>query len=384
MTIWNRSSAKGQNRLGFTLIELLVVIAIIAVLIALLLPAVQAAREAARRAQCTNNLKQLGLAAANYTDVNGTTPLHMFRRAGEWDGAAAGSSGNRSWYCVILPFVEQTGMYDALNFSYSAGWSEIGYAGSDPHATGPNATVILAGVSSFLCPSDGERNTYGGINWANFNYVASCGVPRNMLWPGAPSTNAASPPPPTGFISTSRMNVGGPWSTKWRQNTAKSFSMGAFTDGLSNTLAFSESLISNGTGENRDPRRNLRTAVDGYMDNYDPYLDIVVRSGLATAYNWPAWTEERGMTWAFSDAWQKHTFASVFPPNAVPVVCYSSDTFRCEECDGAMNPTSNHPGGVMVAMGDGSARFIKNSISLPAWWALGTRAGGEVVSADSY
>ena len=119
------------------------------------------------------------------------------------------------------------------------------------------------------------------------------------------------------------------------------------------------------------------------MDNYDAYIDIVVRDGLATAYNWPPWTEERGMTWNYTDGWQKHTFATAFPPNVSPVVCYYSDTFRCNECDGAMNPTSNHPGGVNLGLMDGSVRFIKNTISLPTWWALGTRAGGEVISADA-
>jgi len=369
---------------GFTLIELLVVIAIIAVLIALLLPAVQSAREAARRSQCVNNLKQLGLGMHNYMDTNGTTPLHMERRAGEWDPPSVGSSGNRSWYCGMLPFMEQTPTYNALNFSYSAGWDEIGYAGEGPQAQGPNATVILSSVSSFLCPSDGERNTYGGINWGNFSYVASCGVPRYYLMPGAPSTNAATPPASTGMISESRMNVAGEWSDKWRANTNRSFALGAFPDGLSNTAAFSESLISNGTGENQDKRRNLRTADGPWMDDYDIHIDVVVRNGLATSYNWPAWTEERSMTWAFTDAWQKHTFATVFPPNVEPVVCYYTATFRCHECDGAMNPTSNHPGGVNLCMMDGSVRFIKNSISLPTWWAIGTRNGGEIVSADSY
>jgi len=365
------------RRPGFTLIELLVVIAIIAVLIALLLPAVQSAREAARRAQCVNNLKQLGLAAANYVDTNGTTPLHMFRRDGEWD-TSGGASGNHSWYCGILPFVEQMPMYNSLNFTYSAGWDALS------QKSGPEITANLTVIGSFLCPSDGERNRYIGVDWANFSYVASCGVPRNYLMPGAASTNAAAPPASTGFISVSRMNVGGPWSSKWRQNTNRSFALGAFTDGLSNTAAYSESLIGNGTGTNSDPRRNLRSPNSSdYMDNYDAYIDIVIRGGLADSSNWAPWTEERGMTWNYTDAWQKHTFATVFPPNISPIVCYYTDTFRCNECDGAMNPTSNHPGGVNMGLMDGSVRFIKNTISPVAWWALGTRAGGEVISADA-
>src|SRR5881396_2926738 len=106
---------------GFTLIELLVVIAIIAVLIALLLPAVQAAREAARRAQCTNNLKQITLAIANYVDVNNTTPLHEYRYATENTGAN-GTSGTHSWFCGIAPFMEQATMYNSMNFVYTQEW----------------------------------------------------------------------------------------------------------------------------------------------------------------------------------------------------------------------------------------------------------------------
>src|ERR1700748_2247321 len=105
-----------MRRRGFTLIELLVVIAIIAVLIALLLPAVQAAREAARRAQCTNNLKQITLAIANYTDINLVTPLHEYRYASE-GGGGAGVAGTHSWYCGIAPYMEQQTMYNAINFS---------------------------------------------------------------------------------------------------------------------------------------------------------------------------------------------------------------------------------------------------------------------------
>src|SRR3954447_26277003 len=110
-----------SRRRGFTLIELLVVIAIIAVLIALLLPAVQAAREAARRAQCVNNLKQLGLAIANYMGTYGSTPVPEDRRSDEYVGTA-GTSGNRAWHCQILPFIEQTAIHNAMNFSYSDGF----------------------------------------------------------------------------------------------------------------------------------------------------------------------------------------------------------------------------------------------------------------------
>src|SRR5215471_10055785 len=115
--MWERIKSCRRGRRGFTLIELLVVIAIIAVLVALLLPAVQQAREAARRAQCKNNLKQITLALHNYMSANqGYTVLHMHRGAADYSGGQAGLSGNFSWYCGLLPHMEQSQIYERINF----------------------------------------------------------------------------------------------------------------------------------------------------------------------------------------------------------------------------------------------------------------------------
>ena len=372
----NHPSARKAQRSAFTLIELLVVISIIAVLIALLLPAVQAAREAARRAQCINNLKQIALAAVNYTESNGTTPIHEHRRASDYDGTSHGYSGNRAWYCPILPYMEQSAMFNALNFINSNSYLGVPFDGLK---TGLNSTVETTTVASFLCPSDGVRNTLWGTG--NFSYVANTARPRNILLPGEPASTGTLPES-RGFLSVNRMNVAGPYSDRWKANTNASFRLSDFTDGLSNTAAFSESLISEGKS-NKDPRRNCNYTNSKLIEQYNVYADAVVRDGLAGPINWEDWTQYRGMSWAFTDSWQRHVYAHLFPPNSVSITTYSTDTFRCHEGDQGLAPTSQHPGGVNVAFADGSVHFIKNTINLPTWWALGTRNGGEVISADA-
>ena len=105
---------------------------------------------------------------------------------------------------------------------------------------------------------------------------------------------------------------------------------------------------------------------------------------VRAAQNWPFWTTYKGATWAFTDAWEGHLYAHLFPPNAPTIHVYYSNTLRCYEGDSGHNPTSNHPGGVNVGFMDGSVRFVKNTVNLPTWWALGTRNGGEAISADAY
>ncbi len=376
-----------QGRRGFTLIELLVVIAIIAVLIALLLPAVQAAREAARRMQCTNNLKQLTLALANYIDVNSQTPVHEYRYTYEQGDLSRGYSGDHSWYCGILPFLDQSVMFNALNLTYTEEWA---YSGT---LLGPNPTdmtVYKASLATMLCPSDGVVNTCSGdptdqYPVGNFNYVANTGHPRNVLLPGDSPTNG-NVPYLTGIMSMSRMYVqqGSCSSAAYAATTNVNVTLASVTDGTSNTAALSESLVNDGSGNSSDPRRNLNYTPSGLVEAIDVPALAVVQDGLANATNWQPWSIYKGLTWAYTDAWEKHVYAHLLPPNAAPIVTYYTNTFRCLEGDGAMNPTSNHPGGVNVSFMDGSVHFIKNTIGLQPWWFLGTRGRGEIVSSDSY
>ncbi len=374
----------GARSRGFTLIELLVVIAIIAVLIALLLPAVQAAREAARRAQCTNNLKQIGLAIANYVDVNQSTPMHEYRYAAE---GGSGAAGCHSWYCGILPFMEQTNLYNNLNMTYTQEWI---YSGK---ISGPNPTewtVIGSAVSSFLCPSDGVINTGSGDGTltyqpGNFSYVGNTGHPRNVVMPGDQAYTGTNRPPLTGVISMARMHndIGACASTGHAATTNLTVNLQSITDGTSNTAAVSESLKNDGTGKSNDVRRLLNYTNSALIEQENVPAALVVQDGLSGAVNYSSWSIYKGLTWAYTDAWERHVYAHLFAPNSVSINTYSSNTFRCSEGDSGMNPTSLHPGGVNVGMMDGSVRFIKNTINLQAWWALGTRGNGEIISADA-
>jgi prepilin-type N-terminal cleavage/methylation domain-containing protein/prepilin-type processing-associated H-X9-DG protein len=374
-----------ERRKGFTLIELLVVIAIIAVLIGLLLPAVQAAREAARRAQCVNNLKQITLAIANYIDTNAVTPLHEYRYTYEQGDTSRGYSGDHSWFCGILPYFEQSALYNALNFSYTEEWAGAPVTGPSPI----DMTVYKASVATLRCPSDGVANTCSGdptgYPCGNFNYVGNTGHPRNVLLPGD-TPNGGNVPPLTGVISMDRMYTqqGSCRSAAYAATTNVSVNLASITDGTSNTAAVSESLVNDGSGNSPDPRRLLGYTNSGLIEQDDVPALLVVQDALTGFVNWQPWSIYKGYTWAYTDAWERHVYSHLLPPNAPPVTTYYSDTFRCSEGDSGMNPTSNHPGGVNVSFMDGSVHFIKNTVSLPTWWALGTRGHGEVISADTY
>jgi prepilin-type N-terminal cleavage/methylation domain-containing protein/prepilin-type processing-associated H-X9-DG protein len=379
-----RSSSPSSRSRGFTLIELLVVIAIIAVLIALLLPAVQAAREAARRAQCTNNLKQIGLAIANYLDVNMATPLHEFRFVLDGSGGN-GSAGCKSWYVGILPYVEQMNMFNALNHNTTISGSDT-YEWDDIATTaGPDYTVYHTSVATFLCPSDGLTNTnLPGVG--NFSYVGNTGHPRNMLLPGDPTiASGAAWPSSTGIMSLAKMYTGISFCSAQSDPTCNStVTLASVTDGTSNTAAVSESLVNDGQGNSPDPRRNLNYTTS-YTDSANAQAMTVIQGAQAPGalQNWQAWSYYKGLSWGYTDSWERHVYSHVFPPNAPAVSTYNTNTFRCSEGDSYMNPTGNHPGGVNVAFMDGSVHFIKNTVSLPTWWALGTRGRGEIISADS-
>ena len=345
---------------GFTLIELLVVIAIIAVLIALLLPAVQAAREAARRAQCTNNLKQLGLAMHNYHQaVNSLSPGHFGTGWEDWNSQT-----------MLLPYLEQGTVFNSINFANTGCSACPGVA--------YNNTVNLIKFNALLCPSDPDRlsNPYGHINYPGNSGNAPEGIFDNHRH------NA-----PNGLFASVNHEDGSP--------NVKPVTFADITDGLSNTAAYSEKVKGIGTGyTGYDPMRPTSAEMSVNVDSTgmtngawnDAIPNVyyaacrVMNPYLPTSNFNTSGSISSGEFW-WDGHYETGQYNHIMTPN----------TWSCDDAandwvndGGASAPSSHHPGGVNLLFADGSVRFIKDSINPQTWWALGSRNGGEVLSSDGY
>jgi prepilin-type N-terminal cleavage/methylation domain-containing protein/prepilin-type processing-associated H-X9-DG protein len=369
---------KSVDRRGFTLIELLVVIAIIAVLIALLLPAVQSAREAARRSQCTNNLKQIGLGMHNYHTTSGTFPPGGVYTASYSNKYSAGW-GSWNAQSLMLGYLEQMPLYNASNFSWCVGFGP-GFAF--------NSTVSASILNVFICPSDGlspmsiSKGSLSCWQWTGEtnNYMASLGTTTAY---GGLNSQTTGPFTQGGWV----------------------YGLQNIPDGSSNTIAFGESLIGDATIQTVKWRDGPTFAAPGAVGNGWGLMDISSAPGSALYNavikdlqgcslgmqngNNPGATgtqNQKGFRWSQSDG-GFGLFNTVVPPTSsqYPFAWCKYGQGNSNASDGEyQNATSNHPGGCNFLFCDGSVRFVKSTVAMTTYWAIGTRQNGDVVSSDSY
>jgi prepilin-type N-terminal cleavage/methylation domain-containing protein/prepilin-type processing-associated H-X9-DG protein len=357
------STRNRPERSGFTLIELLVVIAIIAVLIALLLPAVQSAREAARRSQCTNNLKQIGLALHNYENSVGAFPPAS--KAVNYTTAPPSVTFFDTGFSVqarILSYIDGGVLYNALNFNYEYN-----------DASGGNFTGASPALSVYICPSsprsqardtaqaDPNASPYEQTQSAGYGYMdyapsiyTDINVQNGNLVPGGTGSTPIVPYR-NKLVATNGLLKNG--LTK----------LAECTDGLSNTIAFLECA-------GRDER-----FVSQYFEGQYP---VVRGQGPAGGPN------ARHRFWRWADPGNAFGTSGQPDNKGMPTnegVFWPTTTATAGNQAGPNEePYSFHPGGVNALFGDGSVRFVKDSVGLVALRSILSLAGGETVSSDQY
>jgi prepilin-type N-terminal cleavage/methylation domain-containing protein/prepilin-type processing-associated H-X9-DG protein len=361
---------------GFTLIELLVVIAIIAVLIALLLPAVQAAREAARRAQCVNNLKQMGIALHNYHSVQDCFPAAGLA---VWDATANALAGNAQDFSAqfrLVSALENQQIANAANFSYSC-------FNTDTYGCTANSTVTTARLAVFLCPSETPPSwpllrvagLLSGQRAPGNSYFASYGS-------GIEYDGTETGGPPNGLFQIKGAALGVRDASDGTSNTI-AFGEWRIGSGNANQFTIPTDIIFSGVTPTGTARNNgTMTAPNATFVAALPAWIAQCNAKLTTTASRPAPVAVQGQDWAFSMPGYS-LGSTLLPPNARYPSCNINGA-NSQFNPGMYNLSSRHPGGANVLLADGSVKFLKDSVNMRTLWALGTRAAGEIVSADSF
>jgi prepilin-type processing-associated H-X9-DG protein len=318
--------------------------------------------------QCVNNLKQLGLGTQNYLSANNAFPPLFTNFSTNPSAPTALKNGNwmLGWAVALLPMIEQQQLYNAVNYSWGAD-------------TPPNSTVSqLTKVNALICPSESQSTGPLWTTWTN--YAANIGgAPCIAVWNGpiTPMSNSSSG---TNGLDYSNGNVG-------------TRGMEGITDGTSNTALFSERLVgmnstapvAAGSG-NQALRVAFQVGMSVQVDkgNAAQALQLVQAcksvpgTSMSVGLNWftgGVWSGGHGSTLRFN------AYNHFNTPNGLTCI---DDAQAPGDFSDAMTATSNHSGGVNSAFCDGSVHFLKSTINVQSWWALGTRSQGEIISADAY
>ncbi len=385
--------------LAFTLVELLVVIAIIGILIALLLPAVQAAREAARRMQCTNHLKQLGLASHNFVDAN-QSRLPLGGR--DWNF--------QTWASFILPYIEQQARYSRMNISTYCGYGKGSAAtggdyvyGSTSEYTEPdnnteggryarmqNIYNWRERISYLNCPTSPQENFYtagpgGAYIWPKTNYVACCG--QTAIGPYDYMSNAKV----TNWLANNYFGLKRTGGDPADSLNAQGALFGAkdVGAGLSGDAEIAARAANFAKGLGGMP---ISAASDGLSNTL--LFSELIQTASSTDHS-AANSDFRGGVYRTDSAF----FSTYYEPNSrnpdelmVSAYCHISTNTLTKGCpciwENANSPDysvrlsarSYHTGGVNAGLGDGSVQFFSDTVERRNWRALGTASGGESVN----
>jgi prepilin-type N-terminal cleavage/methylation domain-containing protein/prepilin-type processing-associated H-X9-DG protein len=370
-----------RRRAGFTIVELLVVIAIIAVLIALLLPAVQAAREAARRAQCVNNLKQIGLALHNYHSSNDCFPPGALA---EFTGGNPKGTLNNNWspsaHSRLLASMEQQSLYNAMNWS-------VGVL-NDTVGTPMNSTVVTTRLNAFLCPSDtppiwvmsSANAPLKSLRAPGNNYFASVGSTLEF----AGQQNGGPPNGPFQYAGT--LGTGAIGIPHIRDGTSNTVGFGEWKagDGNSNQVSPTTDVVFVGSFPAGTARNNgtLNMPNPILVASFTAWLNSCTEALQSTGRT--SHTSALGETWAIGLTGVTMGNLLVAPNPKHPNCDSGTVAGNTLQNPGMYALSSYHAGGANVLMLDGSVRFLKDTTSPQVIWALGSRDQGEVISADSF